>query len=561
MNFDIWMLLAGIGIFLFGIYLLEESLKALSGRAFKSLIRKSTSNNLSSIATGALSTAILQSSSAVTLMVLAFVGAGIMTLTRAFGVILGSNLGTTLSSWIVATVGFKFNIESLALPFIGIGGLGLIFSGRTAKAANVSKLMVGFGFLFLGLDYMKKGVEQLTAAFDLSSFQDYGLIFFLFIGFVITAIMQSSSAAMAIILTSLFGGVIDFNTASAMVIGANIGTTATVILGSIGGRIAKKQVALGHIIFNFITGIAAFIFLHPLNYLVLNVFKLKDDPVMALAAFHTVFNAAGILLFLPFMPLTARLIARLVKDKKNHHSLYIHNAGDDVPEAALEAIKKETAGLLRLIMAHNLKIMQLETRQVLSSSGSVSDSLLSGSPDKIYTIVKSIQSEIFIFSSKLQSRELSADEAIMLNTTLQAVHSGVSAAKTMKDISHELEKLDQSEIGLLNNNYQDYRKNLLLLYADFEQMLHEQDHAADLPRLVQILQKLKQHDRQFMKDLSKVLTAEDIGEEYISSLLSANRHYSLSLRQLTLAVKDLVLSAKESALFESMEMAVEERRD
>ena len=131
------------------------------------MIRRYTSSPLKAVASETVSTAILQSSSAVTLMVLAFVGAGMMSLTNAFGVILGSNIGTTLTGWIVAVLGFKFNIESFVLPFIGIGGLGLIFLGRTGKSANISKLMVGFGFLFLGLDYMQTGLEAVTGSVDL----------------------------------------------------------------------------------------------------------------------------------------------------------------------------------------------------------------------------------------------------------------------------------------------------------------------------------------------------------------------------------------------------------
>lgn len=151
---ELWKLLAGLGIFLFGMYLLEEAIKALSGRSFKKFIKNYTSNRIKSILAGTFSTAILQSSSAVSLIVIAFVGAGIMNMINAMGVIVGSNLGTTVTSWIVASLGFKFSIESIALPIIAVGGLVLIFLGKTGKYANISKLLVGFGFIFMGLDYI-----------------------------------------------------------------------------------------------------------------------------------------------------------------------------------------------------------------------------------------------------------------------------------------------------------------------------------------------------------------------------------------------------------------------
>jgi phosphate:Na+ symporter len=553
MSLDIWMLLAGIGIFLFGIYLMEESLKAISGKAFKTLIRKYTSSKLKSIATGTLSTALLQSSSAVTLMVLAFVGAGIISLTNAFGVILGSNLGTTFTSWIVATVGFKFKIETFALPFIGIGGLGLIFFGRTTRASNISKLMVGFGFLFLGLDYMKTGVEELAAAFDISVFQHYSIFFFLFIGFIITAIMQSSSAAMAIILTAVFGGLIDFNKASAMVIGTNLGTTVTVLLGSIGGVIAKKQVAAGHVIFNFVTGLVAFILLVPLNYLVLEIFRLKHDPVLALALFHTIFNAMGILLFIPLMKPVAGFITRMIKDKKKRFSRYIHHTGSEVPEAAIEAMTNETIYLVRLVMMHNLKLFNLETGLILSAGNMPAPPDNSGSPDKMYAVIKSIQSEIFIFSSELQARELTADEAVQLNKNFHAIHHSVASAKTLKDIAHELDKMEQSDLMLITKKWQEFRKTIMHFYMLFDEMLENKTQSENLPKLIRSMQTLQEDEKKTMKELSHSIHSKEMNEENISSLLSASRSYSLSLRQLSFSVKELILTEQESAIYESFE--------
>jgi phosphate:Na+ symporter len=164
-NLDLWKLLAGLGIFLFGMLLIEESVKALSGRAFRRIIRMYTNGRVRSIGSGALVTALLQSSSAVSLMVLAFVGAGVMNMQNAIGVIMGSNIGTTLTAWIIATIGFKIKIESLALPFIGLGAVGLIFFKPSTKPFMVTRLLIGFGFLFLGLDFMK-GIRHNMDEFD-----------------------------------------------------------------------------------------------------------------------------------------------------------------------------------------------------------------------------------------------------------------------------------------------------------------------------------------------------------------------------------------------------------
>lgn len=551
MNFDIWMLIAGIGIFLFGIYLMEESLKTLSGKAFKSFIRKYTSTRIKAVATGTLSTAILQSSSAVTLMVLAFVGAGIMTLSNAFGVILGSNLGTTLTSWIVATVGFKVDIESFALPFIGIGGLGLIFLGRSTRMSNISKLLVGFGFLFLGLNYMKVSVEEFTALFDLSHFKDYHILVFVLLGFIITAVMQSSSAAMAIILTAVYGNVIDFHTAAAMVIGTNMGTTVTVLIGSFGGPVAKKQVALCHVVFNLITGIVALVLLQPLNYAVLDVFGLKDDPVMALALFHTLFNALGVILFFPLLRIIASFITRLVKDKKAHLSQYVSNATVEVPEAALVAMKNETAYLIRLVMAHNLNSLHLDAKLVLSQEFTSSYPAFPKTQEKIYSNIKSVQSEIFLFSSKLQTQPLTEEESLRLNKILHSVRYGVSSAKTLKDIAHELEKMDQSDQPSLNRKHQEFRKKMMHSYLILDELLERQNGEFKLSRLAELMHKMRFDEQDYIQETGDVISSAGLGEEDISTLLSASRSFSLSLRQMALSVKDLVLTAEQEEIYDN----------
>ncbi|MFU8768183.1 MAG: Na/Pi cotransporter family protein, partial [Desulfotignum sp.] len=227
---DGWKFLAGLGIFLFGMFMMEESIKLLSGRSFKILIRRYTGSRVKGLLTGIASTAVLQSSSAVSLMVLAFVGAQLVTLVNAIAVIMGAKVGTTITAWIVAVFGFKFKIETFALPLIGLGGVGLIFLSKSPRYVNISKLLISFGFLFHGLDFMKTSVEQLASAIDIASLPAFGPFVYILAGILLTAIMQSSSATLAVILTTLFTGIIDFKAGAAMVIGANIGTTVTILL-------------------------------------------------------------------------------------------------------------------------------------------------------------------------------------------------------------------------------------------------------------------------------------------------------------------------------------------
>ena len=287
---DEWKFLAGLGIFLFGLFMMEESIRQLAGRSFKTMIRRYTGSRLKGLVTGIVSTGILQSSSAVSLMVLAFMGAGLITLTNAIAVIIGAKLGTTVTAWIVALFGFKFEIEAFALPMIGIGGLGLIVLARSPRYVNVCKLLVAFGFLFHGLDFMKTSVEALAAAIDLSILADFGVWVFGVAGIAMTAVMQSSSATIAVILATLFSRLIDFRSGAAMVIGANVGTTVTILLGAIGGIPAKKQAAVSSVVFSAGTALVLLLALRPALWLVLDVFNFADQPVLGLALFHTLFN-------------------------------------------------------------------------------------------------------------------------------------------------------------------------------------------------------------------------------------------------------------------------------
>jgi phosphate:Na+ symporter len=547
---DIWELLAGLGIFLFGILLLEESIKNLSGRAFKSFIRRSTEGRLRSVLSGMASTAILQSSSAVTLMVLAFAGAGLMTMANAVGVILGSNIGTTLTSWIVATVGFKVNIEVLALPFVGMGGLGLIFFGKSTKATNVSKLLVGFGFLFMGLDYMKSSIDDFAAGFDLASLPNWGPWVYLLIGIVLTAIVQSSSASMAIILSGVNSGIIGFHEASAMVIGTNMGTTVTVMLGALHGESIKKRIAFSHLGFNTFTGILTFLLLPWLVQFIGTTLGFANDPVIGLAFFHTVFNVLGVALFFPFIPQYAGFMERLVKEVKDPINRFINPSLSDVPEAGIEAFRNETLYLVSLVEEHNLRHLQIDPKLVL---GKASPNTKPLPLSQLYQLVKDIQTSLFSFASQIQAHTLTDTEARELNRGLHAVRSVVASAKTVKDIQHDLTELEQSESGFVADQYEAFRKKTITLYLILEEIKQEKNNEINVPKLHKIIKQLQTDEDAFVTILTSGINTKKVKENEISGLLSANRNLTFSGRQLITSLRDLLLTEKESGIVENLE--------
>jgi len=213
---DTWKFIAGLGLFLYGMTVMERVLKNLSGRSFKLFLRKYTQSLPKAIAGGALITGLVQSSSVVSLLVLAFVEAGTITFRNALGVILGSNVGTTLTSWIVATVGFKLDIESYALPVVGVSAIGMFFVHEQKRLYNIFRLFFAFGMLFLGLGFMKTSAEHFVGNIDLAAYSHYGAWIFVLIGFAVTFLIQASSATVAITLTALYTEAITFPMAAAV---------------------------------------------------------------------------------------------------------------------------------------------------------------------------------------------------------------------------------------------------------------------------------------------------------------------------------------------------------
>ncbi|MCP4439349.1 MAG: Na/Pi cotransporter family protein [Aureispira sp.] len=552
-GFDIWKLLAGLGIFLFGMFLMEESIKKLSGRAFKKLIRKYTTGRIKSIFSGMFVTTILQSSSAVSLMLLAFVGAGIMAMENAIGVILGSNIGTTITSWIVALVGFKLKIESFALPLIGSGGLGLIFLGKSERYSNFSKLLVGFGFLFMGLDYMKTSVEVFAESFDLSTVPDYGLWLYLGIGILLTAIMQSSSATIAIVLTTLNAEMIEFDSAAAMVIGSNIGTTITILLGAIGAVQIKKRVAYSHFIFNLTTGLIALALMPYLIRFIFETLEINDNYIVGIALFHTIFNIIGVLVFLPFTSIFAKLLIKFVPDQQAILTQYITNATTDIAEAGITAIQKETLHLAKEVLRYNLKVLNIDKKLVFSLAPSphTKRTPKNISTEERYINLKLLQSEIVTFSAGIQYNELADEESIALSRYLHGARMALHSAKTLRDIKEDFDDFENADHLFFNQQYALFKTRLIDTYMSIDRLIETPINAQNrVETILEIMNCLRKDDKNFVATTTQAISSKLLRNIDVSTALIVNRALVQSSRQILLAIKELLLTDEESAQFD-----------
>ncbi|MBA4137795.1 MAG: Na/Pi cotransporter [Opitutus sp.] len=316
-------LLGGLGMFLFGMKVMSEALQRMSGDKLRAVMRKMTGNRVAGVGTGFFVTCLVQSSSATTVMIVSFVNAGLLTLIEATGMIMGANIGTTTTFWLVSFFGFKFSISSIALPIMGVA-LPLLFV-RKAKLRNLGEFLMGFGLLFIGLMFLKDSVPDIRNNPEvlefIKGFTGYGLgsvlIFFVF-GTILTIIVQSSSVAGAITLTMAYKGWIDYPTACAVILGENVGTTITANLAALGGNVEAKRAARVHLLFNLIGVVWCIALFGPfsrgIDWLIPGDSMAADHIPLHMAGFHTLFNVCNTLLLLGFVPQLARVASRLVKD-------------------------------------------------------------------------------------------------------------------------------------------------------------------------------------------------------------------------------------------------------
>ena len=342
--------LGGIGLFLIGMVLTTDGLKAAAGEALRKVLLRFTGGPFKALLTGAGVTALIQSSSATTVATIGFVGAGLLTFEQALGVILGANVGTTATGWIVALFGLKFSMSTLALPLVGVGALmKLFFRGRVS---SVGLALAGFGIIFVGIDVLQEGMEGLSTYVtpsELPGDSFGGRLLLVGIGFVMTSVMQSSSAAVATTLTALSAGSISLDQAAAMVIGVNVGTTVTASIAAVGASTSAKRAALAHVLFNIVTGVVAFALLPVLVWLAGAVGKRlgPGDATIMIAAFHTVFNLLGVALVLPFARPFCRVVSLIVKERGPVLTRHLDPNAAAMGAIAVEAVRQTAIEVAR----------------------------------------------------------------------------------------------------------------------------------------------------------------------------------------------------------------------
>jgi len=534
---DFKIIIGGIAIFLIGMIFMDDGFKIFSGGVLEKVLGKATKTLPRSIGTGFVATSIMQSSSLVSVIIISFLSAGLMSLSGAVGVIFGSNIGTTTTAWIVSSLGVKIDIAAYAMPMI-IFGVGFKFADKNVLK-GFGNVLIGLGFIFFGIDYMKDGFETLKNGLDLSQFQIdgyLGVLVYVVLGIVATVIIQSSSATMAIIITALVAGQIIYINAIELCIGANIGTTITAVMGAMTSNSNGKRLALAHFIFNIITGLVAIVFLYQLadltTFVALQVGISANDYGMQLALFHTIFNVLGVLIISPF---TTKLVAYLetkfiVKEDENIlKPLYLDNLVLTVPDASLNCIKKETIHLYNNaveIIVHSIFLHRHQLHDSPEIEAVILQSDINELQDinKFYeTKIKYIYGEIIRFATLAQEYmdEIDKDRAYDLKLASRNI---VESVKDMRDLQKNMFFYLKSGNEFIKEEYNHLRLNI----AQTIEAIEDVQESDDMDTVAQL---------ELLRD--KIRELKDIKNNTIDALIRENK---IDTKMATSLINDSLLA-------------------
>ena len=554
---------AGVAILLFGMILLEEGFKVFTKGPLRILLKRATDKLYKSISVGALVTALIQSSSLVSVITISFISAGLISLAGGLGLIFGANIGTTATAWLVAGFGLKIKISVLAMPMLVFG---IIFSFQKKNSLiGLGNVLAGLGFFFLGIYYMKEGFEVFKEHIDLTQYAVSGFLgvfVYTILGVIITTILQSSSATLALILTALSAGQIEYENALALAIGANIGTTITAVLGSLKSNVAGRRLAVAHVIFNVTTGLLTLIVIFPLARLVNNISELLSIPstdyVLKLALFHTIFNVLGVLLMIPFIKRLEKVLIRLVKEKKDQdidEPKFLNEAVLEFPGSAILSLIDESKYLYKNsifeIVTHSLNIHRSDIKseeKVKNIIKRSTEDLKIDVDDLYYKKVKKIYSEILRYATTAQTTlKLSKKQNAAITEIKIANRKMVEIIKDARELKKNITIASNSDNEYLKKEYDGFRKKVakVLRVIYLFRKGDEQQNYEKL--LLELKQEAKDNIRKSNKSIDKLIRKELITAEMASSLFNDYTNVNDMIKKL-IEVAELLYSRKDSLL-------------
>ena len=484
--YDFLKLIGSLGLFLYGMKIMSEGLQKVAGDRLRSILTAMTTNRVTGVLTGVLITALIQSSSATTVMVVSFVNAGLLTLAESISVIMGANIGTTVTAWIISIFGFKVDMAAFALPLLAIA-LPLIFSGKSNRK-SIGEFIFGFSFLFMGLSYLKANAPDLNANPEMLAFvQNYtdmgffSILLFLFIGTILTMIVQASAATMAITLIMCANGWISLELGAALVLGENIGTTITANLAALTANTQAKRAALAHFVFNVFGVIWVLIIFHPFMQLVnwvVDTFFQTNNPEVAisykLSAFHSIFNICNVCLLIWGVKLIERTVCALIRPKEE----------DEEPR-----LRFITGGMLstaELSILQARKEIHLFAERTHRMFGMVQDLLHTDKDDdfnklfsrveKYENISDNMELEIANYLNQVSEGRLSSESKLQIRAMLREVTEIESIGDSCYNLARTINRKRQTNQDFTEKQYEHIHFMMKLTDDALEQMIVVVEH-------------------------------------------------------------------------------------
>ncbi len=530
-NENLKFIIFGIAMFLLGMLSMEDGFKIFSGGIIEKVLQKTTNSVPKALGTGFIATAIVQSSSLISIIIISLLSAELISLSGAVGVLFGSNMGTTATAWIVSAFGVKIKIAQFALPMIVFG---VVFRfHKKSSYKGIGTILIGLGFVFLGIGYMKEGFDTLNNAFTLSAYaiEGYlGVLVYVMIGTVITVVVQSSSATIAIVITALASGQIEYFNALQLTIGANIGTTITVIIASLGSNANGKRLAIADLIFKSVTALFAITFIFQLVFLIDVLAQYLgisiEDYAMKLALFHTIFNLIGIILLAPFSHKLVRFLETLfISNERVDGAKYLDDVVINIPVAAILAIQKEVEHLYSNAIESLSHALSLHRHEYLGYDDIAS--IVKNSTQKIgmdidtfYSKhIKDIYGEIIHYAT-LAQEDMSVDEKNRVYELKVACKDIVEVLKEVKELQKNIDLYRISPNEAIKSEYNFLRLEIAKTISSIHGMKEVSDDFDLLSQTELLKQELDTLDVMKTGKIDTLIRSHAINTKMATSLIN-----------------------------------------
>lgn len=549
----------GVAFFIFGMICLEDGFKAFAGGALETILQRSTNRLWKSLLLGFTSTTIMQSSTLVSLITISFVSSEMIALAGGIGIILGANIGTSTGAWLIAGLGLKVDIGSYAMPMLVFGVLLLMQKSKTIKGAG--NLVLGIGFLFFGIHFMKEGFTQLQGSFDLSAYSVsgvYGVLLFTLIGTLITFLMQSSHATLMIVIAALATGQVSYENALALSIGAGLGSAVTTALGGLAANLGGKRVAAAQVVFSLVTTLLAMVLINPLiiavDWMAVYLGIAAADYLLKLALFQTLFRVLGAVIFMPFINKIEALLIKYIQfvPKSTEQPLYLYPEVLETPSSVVAAVRKEVEHLFDNafgLLAHGLSLKRsvIESEESLSTEVKNTRRIFPIDVENAYEEkIKSLHSEIVAFISEAQMRESTHVATEELYVLRQASRNIVGAVKGMKHLHNNLSRYGLSSNPAVRERYDQIRLQLARLLRELRLLLKEEPSSATALSLDSLKLSMQKASRSMIDDLDEMIRYRRLNANIATSIMN-DENYVTDIANNLIAAVHTLLSKEEAA--------------